>query len=419
MNFRIQLLLICMMLVDPSVKAEFFSSGPLHKGEASHSPNITSYSPGLDLNSATSSPPQISAANLAVIVNVQDEQSRVLGRYYRERRGIPIENMIYVNFYPQGSSMDIYTFERIKKVIDSSSSESITAYAIAWTEPYRVDCLSMTSAITFGFDTRHCALGCEATKVSPLYGDSAWDSFLKPSMMLASTTLKSGKQLVDNGVSADQSHPNGKGVFLITGDRNRNVRQHQFPAFTGDRIDGLTLRTERKSFVVGEKDLLFYFTGSKAVPFLGTNDFLPGAIADHLTSAGGQLTDSYQMSALRWLEAGATGSYGTVVEPCNFQEKFPNIRYLLSHYGRGASLIEAYWRSVKMPGQGVFIGEPLAAPFKRSKTHHQIQAKFTGAYHQGNLQLSREDIELGTGLTNLDNLLSHLFTEVWSALDNN
>jgi uncharacterized protein (TIGR03790 family) len=69
------------------------------------------------------------------------------------------------------------------------------------------------------------------------------------------------------------------------------------------------------------------------------------------------------MSALRWLEAGATGSYGTVVEPCNFLAKFPNPSLLLTYYRRGDTLIEAYWRSVAMPGQGVFIGEPLARPW--------------------------------------------------------
>jgi hypothetical protein len=26
-------------------------------------------------------------------------------------------------------------------------------------------------------------------------------------------------------------------------------------------------------------------------------------------------------------------------------------------------LIEAYWKSVAWPGQGIFIGEPLARPF--------------------------------------------------------
>jgi hypothetical protein len=69
------------------------------------------------------------------------------------------------------------------------------------------------------------------------------------------------------------------------------------------------------------------------------------------------------MSALRWLEAGASGSYGTVVEPCNFPAKFPDPGLALSAYRDGVTLIEAYWRSVAMPGQGVFIGEPLARPW--------------------------------------------------------
>jgi hypothetical protein len=39
-----------------------------------------------------------------------------------------------------------------------------------------------------------------------------------------------------------------------------------------------------------------------------------------------------QMSSLRWLEAGATASYGTVSEPCNHWQKFPHPSVLLRHY---------------------------------------------------------------------------------------
>jgi hypothetical protein len=35
----------------------------------------------------------------------------------------------------------------------------------------------------------------------------------------------------------------------------------------------------------------------------------------------------------------------------------------LRHYLAGETLIESYWKSVEMPGQGVFIGEPLARPY--------------------------------------------------------
>ena len=69
------------------------------------------------------------------------------------------------------------------------------------------------------------------------------------------------------------------------------------------------------------------------------------------------------MSIARWLEAGATASYGTVVEPCNYTGKFPNTRIFLPHYFRGETVLEAYWKSVAMPGEGMFAGEPLARPW--------------------------------------------------------
>ncbi len=54
------------------------------------------------------------------------------------------------------------------------------------------------------------------------------------------------------------------------------------------------------------------------------NAFVPGALADTLTSFGGeiyQITD--HTTLLVWIQAGATGSYGTIIEPCNYLEKFP------------------------------------------------------------------------------------------------
>jgi uncharacterized protein (TIGR03790 family) len=69
------------------------------------------------------------------------------------------------------------------------------------------------------------------------------------------------------------------------------------------------------------------------------------------------------MSALSWIAQGATASYGSVSEPCNILAKFPNLRVLFEHYTHGETALEAYWKSVAMPGQGLFIGEPLARPF--------------------------------------------------------
>lgn len=92
------------------------------------------------------------------------------------------------------------------------------------------------------------------------------------------------------------------------------------------------------------------------------------------------LTENIQTSAMEWLEAGATGSYGAVVEPCNYREKFPDVAVLIGRYAGGETLIEAYWKSVRMPGQGVFVGEPLARPFggvrvARSGAGYMVQTR--------------------------------------------
>jgi uncharacterized protein (TIGR03790 family) len=112
-----------------------------------------------------------------------------------------------------------------------------------------------------------------------------------------------------------------------------------------------------------------YFTGIATVEELAKILFLPGAAADHLTSSGGVLEEcTRQMSALEWLRQGATATYGTVSEPCNHPGIFPSPAVFLDHYLRGDTLLEAYWKSVAMPGQGLFIGEALAAPYRGPKT---------------------------------------------------
>ncbi len=64
-----------------------------------------------------------------------------------------------------------------------------------------------------------------------------------------------------------------------------------------------------------------------------------------------------------WLEAGATASYGAVVKPCNYPAKFPQVSTLVPMYFCGNTLLEAYWKSVQWPGEGIFVGEPLARPW--------------------------------------------------------
>lgn len=319
--------------------------------------------------SATTPPsgPGITAETLAIIVNDADPHSRQVARYYQARRRIPAANIIHVSFAPGKSVLSQAAFEKIKKEVVARTPANIQAYAITWAAPYRVECMSITTAFAFGFDKQFCSQNCNATRPSPYFNSDSHapysDHGIRPTLALAGISVDEVKKLIDRGLASDASFPRGTGYLVSTGDKARNVRAALYPTILQYLGGRLNLQIVQADGIRNRNDVLFYFTGITKVNDLKTIRFIPGAIADHLTSTGGQLTDSGQMSSLRWLEAGATGSYGTVVEPCNLPGKFPSPGIVINHYLQGESLIEAYWKSVAMPGEGIFIGEPLARPF--------------------------------------------------------
>jgi uncharacterized protein (TIGR03790 family) len=310
----------------------------------------------------------LSTSEIAIIVNDLDAKSRWIGEYYRARRQVPAGNVLHVQFRPGRAVMDPETFERIRAQIAQQTPPEVQAYALTWTLPYRVGCMSITSAFALGYDPSHCAEGCTSTRESPYFASESrrpfYDLGIRPTMALAGRDLSRVKALIDRGLAADASRPSGTGYLVKTSDPFRNVRAWRFEQTQALLGGAVRLEQIEADAIRDRQDVLFYLTGLVSVPEIETNRFLPGAAADHLTSAGGQLMGGPQMSSLRWLDAGATGSYGTVVEPCNFLGKFPDPTVLIGAYVNGATLIEAYWKSVQMPGQGIFIGEPLARPFE-------------------------------------------------------
>lgn len=316
----------------------------------------------------------IKPEQLAVIVNERDKVSADTAFYYQQLRGIPKENIIRVSFNPAKSMMTPADFAVIKGQVAAKLPNGIQVLALAWLAPYRVGCMSITSAFTLGYDVKYCSEGCKKTAKSPYVDSGSKKPFdehnIRLSMMLAAKNLKEAENLIDRGIAADHSEPFYPLTLLVeTPDQRRNVRKYFFPYIEQQFSAMLAIENLKARDLIGYKNVMFYFTGDQEVQYLSSNKFLPGAVGDHLTSLGGMLTDSPQMSAIEWLEAGATGSYGSVVEPCNYTEKFPNPEILIRQYLKGFSLIEAYWQSVAMPGQGVFIGEPLAAPFRFYKVN--------------------------------------------------
>lgn len=321
----------------------------------------------------------LQAEELALLINENDPVSVRIGEYYRQARHIPEENVLRVHLPADRAALSIADFTQLKQEIDRLTPERVQAYAVAWSQPYRVDCMSLTSALAFGFDAKFCARNCGPTAASPYFNSPSqhpFDEFrMRPAMMLAGTDFEAVRALIDRGVASDQTWPSGTAYLLDTSDAARSVRAATFPLAERALRNAFPVQIIKSDTLADRQDVMFYFTGLTTVGKLETLRFLPGALADHLTSFGGQLTDSRQMSSLRWLEAGATASYGTVVEPCNHLQKFPVPAVAMFHYLNGTTALEAYWKSVAWPGEGVFIGEPLARPFAPA-----LSANFAGPY---------------------------------------
>ncbi|MFZ0407827.1 MAG: TIGR03790 family protein [Cyanobium sp.] len=332
--------------------------------------------PGLADHSLTTVGP-LEGRDLALVINSADPLSEAIGSYYQNARHIPSNQVIRVRFAPGRSSLPVAEFRRIRRQVEQQTPEHVQIYALAWSSPWSVGCQSITSAFSLGYRPEVCFGRCGTARLSPYYarGDvrRPWAQLrLRPSMLLAATNLAAAHALIDRGVAADGTKPPGTAYLLSTSDPLRNVRSGRFDVVAAELGRQLRVRHLWGDVLKGAPDVIAYFTGLTIVPDIASNHYRPGAVADHLTSTGGMLTGASgqssdggngQMSSLRWLEAGATGSYGTVVEPCNATTKFPDPGLLLSYYRRGDTLIESYWRSVAMPDQGIFIGEPLARPW--------------------------------------------------------
>jgi uncharacterized protein (TIGR03790 family) len=311
----------------------------------------------------------ITANNVAVVVNVKDANSVIIGDYYINARNIPPQNLIAVDIEPDIATLTEAQFKSLREKIFSKISDDIEVIVLAWTKPYAVHCNSITAAITLGYQAKQCEDGCAVGTKNPYFNSRSRhpkkDFNMRLSILLPTDSIEVAKNIIDKGVLSSFKLNESTAYFLKTTDDARSKpREPFFPKdLTKVPSKKLWIRTINADSIKDKKDIMFYFTGAVSVPYLETLNFMPGAIADHLTSGGGVLVGGGQMSSLKWLEAGATGTFGAVSEPCNYWQKFPNPTVLLNQYLAGETLIEAYWKSIYWPTQGLILGEPLAAPY--------------------------------------------------------
>ena len=323
-----------------------------------------------------------------MLVNKNDPESIEIAKHYQQARLIPDENIIYLSFKGNVNSLTSAEYNEVRIQLNKKVTDNIQAYVLAWRKPWRVGCMSITSAFSLGFSKDYCAVGCKTTKPVDYYNSNSvlpyTDYGIRPSMMLSANSVDAVKRLIDRGVAADYLRPKASAYLVSTSDKERNVRAVHYPIIKKSLGKLLNIELIHADAIKNKPDVMFYFTGMKEVKYLGENKYAPGALADHLTSAGGHLFKGTQMSVLNWVDAGVTGTYGTVVEPCNFKQKFPNPGIVMQEYLSGNSLIEAYWKSVQMPGQGLFVGEPLASPYKGCRYQLGIGGEYSYVVQQPN-----------------------------------
>ncbi len=337
-----------------------------------------------------------SGLNVVVVVNQTSTNSVQLGNYYCERRCVPPQNFLRItnnwigsNVWWTRSDFETNLLDPLVTMLASRSLTNQVDYIVLSMDiPYQVTDTnglnSTTAALFYGFKTDDCSNNCPSgipgcnlpAASSNAYAFSEGIFRQTPPIapgsnswlvtMLTSSNLAQAQAIIDGGVASDGTFPTQMVWLAKTTDYFRNIRYLEFDntIFDARVAGGLSILRTNLDSPYGLTNLVGYLTGLAGFNIL-TNVFVPGAIADSLTSYAGLLyVPNGQTTLLVFVNSGASGSYGTVTEPCAYLEKFPSPQDYF-YQARGFSLAESYYQSLANPYQGLIVGEPLAAPFAR------------------------------------------------------
>ncbi len=329
-----------------------------------------------------------SGLSTVVVVNTASSNSLALGNYYAERRQIPPRQVLRIAWTGAPTSWSLAEYEQILAaplrtlLTGLGPASQVDTVALSMDIPYRVvgaaENNSTTSVLFYGFKTNNppprpqCVLFTSSTNRYAFSEDvfrqtahgTNRECFL--AAMLTAGSVEAACRLVDQGVGSDGTFPAQPVRLAKTTDPARNVRHLRFDNVLLDlAVDGRRTAYRTNSDQTSGLAPLAGFQTGLATLTVSAGTFDPGAVADSLTSYGGLLFEpSGQTSLLEFIHAGAAGSYGTVEEPCNYLEKFPD-PLVYFYQARGFTLAEAYYQSLQSPAQGLIVGEPLAAPYAR------------------------------------------------------
>lgn len=323
-----------------------------------------------------------SGLNTVVVANQPSSNSCELANYYCQQRQVPPQNVLYINWTGGNtlwSSNDLQTnlvVPLLNMLATRQLTNQIEFLVLSMDIPFQTSggsaVNSTTAALFYGLrlgngtdpmGTTNSYAASEGIfgQDTPLVGSPGY-SFL--TTMITGDSLAQAEQLVNQGVAGDGTFPQESAVLAKSSDTARNIRYIYFDnAVFNVNILGVSsiLRSNTDS-VWWPGGCMGYETG---LPYFSVPSgmFVPGAMADSLTSYGGVIFgNNDQTNELAFIDAGASGSYGTVSEPEDDTQKFPNPQVYF-YQARGFSLAESYYQSINVPYLGLIVGEPLSAPF--------------------------------------------------------
>jgi uncharacterized protein (TIGR03790 family) len=335
-----------------------------------------------------------------LLLNGKSADSIEIGKEYARLRNIPEANIVRLDIAPPAAGsfpvMSPQEFERSiwEPATTAMKERGIDDHVLAWVystdfpvtiksdpelsiqgltflrnklpDPEKVKKGSFASALFGGPDRP------EGTAYSSQTFDvlKTWlgDEMPLPSMTLGCLGEKGNTRdtvlnCLKKGSTSDGTRPDGTVYFVTVDDIRSKCREWQYVQARNE-LQRLGIRAEiSKVFPAGGQKIIGMMTGAITVrPEDGNNVYVPGAMAEHLTSAAADFRNSDQTKFSAWIQAGATASAGTVTEPFCLWTKFPNA-YFFVHYGSGCTMIESFFQSIRCPLQILLVGDPLAQPW--------------------------------------------------------
>jgi len=377
-----------------------------------------------------------SGLNTVVVVNQSSSNSCEAGNYYCERRHVPPGNVLRI-YWSGGNTLwtsNDFQTNLVTPLLNMLVSRQLTnqidyvvlSMDIPFGTAFGSSINGTTSALFYGSRmgngsdplgvTNSYAVGETVFRQAPPVGAPGY-SFL--TTMITADSLAGAEQLVDQGVAGDATFSQQPVVLAKSSDPVRNIRYSYFDnaIFNVNILGASTIFRTNTDSISGQTGFLGYETGLAQLS-LTPATFVPGAIGDSMTSFGGVIFGpNDQTNLLAFIDAGATGSYGTVAEPNNDTQKFPN-PLVYFYQARGFSLAESYYQSIKAPYLGLMVADPLAAPFAgagygqwSTNLVNPVLSGTTNLYvdfsaHDGNRPLQQIDLFVdGTYLSTLTNVV--------------